>query len=31
MKYWDDSGFAAPDDFVEPDVLHHAGKIFYRR
>lgn len=30
IKYWDDSGFAAADDFVEPDVLHHSGVIFYR-
>jgi hypothetical protein len=31
LKCWDDSAFAASDDFVEPDVLHDAGKTFYRK
>lgn len=30
IKYWDDSGFIADGDFVEPDVLHHAGVTFIR-
>lgn len=30
INYWDDSGFTADGEFVEPDVLHHAGMILYR-
>lgn len=30
IMYWDDSGFTADGDFVEPDVLHHAGMILHR-
>ena len=31
IQYWDDTGFTADGTFVEPDVLHHAGMILYRR
>lgn len=31
IEYWDDTGFTADGDFVEPDVLHHAGMILYRQ
>lgn len=31
IEYWDDTGFTADGDFVEPDVLHHAGMVLYRR
>lgn len=31
IEYWDDTGFTADGDFVEPDVLHHGGMILYRR
>ena len=31
IAYWDDSGFTADGDFVEPDVLHHAGMTFLRK
>jgi hypothetical protein len=30
IKYWDDSGFTADGDFIEPDVLQHAGTTFVR-
>ena len=29
INYWDDTGFTADGEFVEPDVLHHAGMILY--
>jgi hypothetical protein len=28
--YWDDTGFTADGTFVEDDVLHHGGMVFYR-
>lgn len=31
IQYWDDTGFTADGDFVEADVLHHAGMILYRK
>jgi hypothetical protein len=31
IEYWDDTGFTADGDFVEPDVLHHAGMVLYRK
>jgi hypothetical protein len=31
IEYWDDTGFTADGDFVEPDVLHHGGMVLYRR
>jgi hypothetical protein len=31
IDYWDDTGFTAEGTFVEPDVLHHGGMIFYRK
>ncbi len=31
IDYWDDSGFIADGEFVEPDVLHHAGMTFFRK
>lgn len=31
IEYWDDSGFTADGEFVEPDVLHHAGMVLYRK
>lgn len=31
IEYWDDTGFTADGDFVEPNVLHHAGMILYRK
>lgn len=31
IEYWDDTGFTADGEFVEPDVLHHAGMILYRK
>ena len=31
IEYWDDTGFTADGDFVEPDVLHHGGMILYRQ
>lgn len=31
IDYWDDTGFTADGDFVETDVLHHAGMVLYRR
>jgi hypothetical protein len=31
ILYWDDTGFTADGTFVEPDVLHHAGMILYRK
>lgn len=31
IEYWDDSGFTADGEFVEPGVLHHAGMILYRK
>jgi hypothetical protein len=31
IEYWDDSGFTADGDFVEPGVLHHAGMVLYRK
>ncbi len=31
IEYWDDTGFTADGVFVEEDVLHHGGMIFYRR
>lgn len=30
IYYWDDTGFTADGEFVEHDVLHHGGMIFYR-
>ncbi len=30
IDYVDDTGFIADGDFVESDVLHHAGMILYR-
>lgn len=30
IDYWDDTGFTADGTFVENDVLHHGGMIFYR-
>ena len=30
IYYWDDTGFTADGEFVEKDVLHHGGMIFYR-
>ncbi|WP_246771085.1 Atu4866 domain-containing protein [Taklimakanibacter albus] len=30
IDYWDDAGFTADGTFVENDVLHHGGMIFYR-
>ncbi|SDI48906.1 Atu4866 domain-containing protein [Salipiger marinus] len=31
IEYWDDTGFTADGEFVEPDVLHHGGMVLYRR
>jgi len=31
IEYWDDSGFTADGEFVEPNVLHHAGMVLYRK
>ena len=31
IYYWDDTGFTADGEFVEPDVLHHGGMVLYRR
>lgn len=31
IDYWDDTGFTADGDFVEPDVLHHAGMVLRRQ
>ena len=31
IEYWDDTGFTADGNFVEPDVLHHAGMILHRK
>jgi Agrobacterium tumefaciens protein Atu4866 len=31
IEYWDDTGFTADGDFVEPDVLHHGGMVLYRK
>lgn len=31
IDYWDDTGFTADGTFVEPDVLHHGGMVFYRK
>tara|TARA_R100000789_G_scaffold71806_1_gene67474 strand:- start:1440 stop:1742 length:303 start_codon:yes stop_codon:yes gene_type:complete len=31
IEYWDDSGFTADGEFVELDVLHHAGMVLYRK
>lgn len=31
IEYWDNSGFAADGNFVEPDVLHHVEMVFYRK
>ncbi len=31
IEYWDDTGFTADGTFVEPDVLHHAGMVLYRK
>ncbi len=30
INYWDDTGFTADGTFVENDILHHGGMIFYR-
>ena len=30
IYYWDDTGFTADGEFVEPDVLHHGGMVFRR-
>ncbi len=30
IDYWDYTGFTADGTFVENDVLHHGGMIFYR-
>ena len=30
IDYWDDTGFTADGTFVENDVLHHGGMVFYR-
>lgn len=30
IEYWDDTGFTADGDFVEPDVLHHGGMVLRR-
>jgi hypothetical protein len=31
IEYWDDTGFTADGDFVEQDVLHHAGMVLHRK
>ncbi|WP_205965928.1 Atu4866 domain-containing protein [Paracoccus liaowanqingii] len=31
IEYWDDTGFTADGDFVEPNVLHHAGMVLIRQ
>ncbi|RYF26420.1 MAG: hypothetical protein EOO23_08560 [Comamonadaceae bacterium] len=31
IEYWDDTGFTADGDFVEPDTLHHGGMVLHRR
>lgn len=31
IDYWDDTGFTADGTFVDNDVLHHGGMIFYRK
>ncbi len=31
IEYWDDTGFTADGDFVDPNTLHHGGMIFRRR
>lgn len=31
IDYWDDTGFTADGTFVENDVLHHGGMIFFRQ
>jgi hypothetical protein len=30
IEYWDDTGFTADGEFVEPDVLQHGGMILRR-
>ncbi|MCU4178328.1 Atu4866 domain-containing protein [Bosea sp. BH3] len=31
IEYWDDTGFTADGDFVEPNTLHHGGMVLHRR
>lgn len=31
IEYWDDTGFTADGDFIDPDTLHHGGMILRRR
>jgi hypothetical protein len=31
IEYCDDTGFSANGEFVEPDALHHASMILYRK
>ncbi|GBD48570.1 Atu4866 domain-containing protein [Methylopila sp. Yamaguchi] len=31
IEYWDDTGFTADGDFVDPDTLHHGGMVLRRR
>lgn len=31
IEYWDDTGFTADGDFVDPNTLHHGGMVFRRR
>ncbi|OED00743.1 Atu4866 domain-containing protein [Rhizobium sp. YK2] len=30
IEYWDDTGFTADGDFVDPNTLHHGGMILRR-
>ena len=31
IEYWDDTGFTADGNFVDPDTLHHGGMVLRRR
>jgi hypothetical protein len=31
IEYWDDTGFTADGEFVNPDTLHHAGMVLHRK
>jgi hypothetical protein len=30
IEYWDDTGFTADGDFVDPNTLHHGGMVLRR-
>ena len=31
IDYWDDTGFTADGTFVDANILHHGGVVFYRK